>query len=132
MELKRWVLRGAVVGLVVLGMGGRLLMRVIAHREHRPVMVFTIPGTLTVIFAGTVAGIGAGLIYYMLRRFIRERWIRTVLFVLICGLIAWRGVHGLLPVPQLMFMGLALIFLVIMDAMGRRIPRVAGQSSVTT
>jgi hypothetical protein len=131
MELRRWLSRGALTGLIVLGAGGRLLMRVIAHREHRPAMVFTVPGSLTVLFAGTVAGLAAGLIYYLLRRFVRASWIRTFAFVLICGLIAWRGVHGLLVVPQLMFMALALAFLIIMDVMGRRSPPIAGQSSAT-
>ena len=132
MELKRWILRGGVVGLLVLGIGGRLLMRVIAHREHRPVMEFTIPGTLTVLFAGTVAGLAAGLIYYLLRRFVQASWVRTIGFVAICGLIAWRGVHGLLLVPQLMFMALALVFLAIIDVMGRRIPVAATESPAVT
>lgn len=129
MELKRWVLRGGLLGLVVLGVGGRVLMRIIAHREQRPEMVFTIPGTLTVIFAGTVAGLAAGLIYYLLRRFVRAAAIRTALFLIICGFIAWRGVHGLLLVPQLMFMTLALVFLVIVDLMGRRASRQTPQSA---
>ena len=132
MELRRWILRGGVVGLLVLGIGGRLLMRLIAHREHRPVMEFTVPGTLTVVFAGTVAGLVAGLIYYLVRRFVRESWVRTVVFVVICGLIAWRGVHGLLPVPQLMFMGLALVFVIIMDVMGRRTPVFSIRSPAAT
>ncbi|HKR09875.1 MAG TPA: hypothetical protein VJS39_11835 [Gemmatimonadaceae bacterium] len=131
MELRRWLLRGAVVGLLVLGIGGRLLMRVMAHREHRPVMVFTVPGTVAVVLAGTVSGLAAGLIYYLVRRFVRESWARTAVFVIICGLIAWRGVHGLLLVPQLMFMALALVFLIIMDAMGRRTP-VASRSPAPT
>ncbi|HEX6627570.1 MAG TPA: hypothetical protein VF105_06425 [Gemmatimonadaceae bacterium] len=129
MELRRWLLRGAAVGLIVLGIGGRLLMRVIAHREHRPEMVFTVPGTLTVLIAGTVAGLAGGLIYYLLRRFVRSGAIRTVLFLIACGLLAWRGVHGLLLAPQLMFMGLALVFIVIIDAMGRRSPVVTTQTS---
>jgi hypothetical protein len=35
MQLKRWLVRGALVGLIVLGIGGRLLMRLVAHIEHR-------------------------------------------------------------------------------------------------
>lgn len=56
-----------------------------------------------------------------MRRFIRKRWLRTATFVAICELVVWRGVHGLLPVPQLMFMTLALIYLAIIDTMGRRV-----------
>jgi hypothetical protein len=132
MELRRWLLRGAVAGLIVLGIGGRLLMRVIAHREHRPEMVFTVPGTVTVLFAGTVAGLAAGLIYYLLRRFVHSSGRQTAVFILVCGLIAWRGVHGVLLVPQLMFMGLALVFLVIMIAMGRRSSVGTTQTSAPT
>ena len=132
MEFRRWLLRGALAGLIVLGVGGRLLMRVIAHREHRPEMVFTVPGTLTVILAGTVSGLGAGLLYYLLRRFVRADWVRTIAFVIICGLVAWRGVHGLWLVPQLMFMALALLFLIIVDAIGRRSPLEPAQSSPAT
>jgi len=132
MELRRWLFRGALAGFVVLGVGGRLLMRVIAHREHRPVTVFTVPGTLTVLFAGTVAGLAAGLIYYLVRRFVRDSWLRTAVFVIVCGFIAWRGVHGLLMVPQLMFMALAAIFLIIIDVIGRRSPFVPRHSSAAT
>ncbi len=56
MDLRSWLIRGALIGLVVLGIGGRLLMRVIAHMEGR-VPVFTTQGSLTVVFAGTVAGV---------------------------------------------------------------------------
>ena len=121
MQLRYWLTRGALVGLVVLGIGGRLLMRVVAHMEHRPVFVFTIEGTLTVVLAGALSGLLAGFIYYLVRRFIRKRWLRTATFVAICELVVWRGVHALLPVPQLMFMTLALIYLAIIDTMGRRV-----------
>lgn len=118
MGLRSDLLRGAVLGLLILGIGGRLLMRVIAHMEGR-VPAFTLPGSLTVVFAGTVAGAFAGLIYYLLRRFVSDPWLRTGAFVVICELISWRGVHGLLPLPQAMFMTLALVYLVIVDALGR-------------
>ena len=128
MELRYWLVRGAVVGLIVLGVGGRLLMRVIAHMEHRPAMVLTLGGTLTVVFAGTVAGLFSGLIYYLARRFLTKPWLRTLVFVAGCELIAWRGVHGLLPIPQAMFMTLALVYLVIIDAMGRKVGRGMGEA----
>jgi hypothetical protein len=121
MELKRWLIRGALVGLIVLGIGGRLLMRVVAHMEHRPLFVLTVEGTLTVVLAGTVAGLFAGLIYYLARRFLRQAWLRTLAFGVICELVTWRGVHATLPVTQVMFMSLALVYLVIIDTMGRRV-----------
>jgi hypothetical protein len=119
MELRSWLIRSSLVGLVVLGIGGRLLMRIIAHMEGRT-PVFTARGSATVVFTGTVAGTLAGLIYYLLRRFVRRPWIRTTLFIAICEVVTWRGVHELLPKPQLMFMTLALVYLVVVDVMGHR------------
>jgi hypothetical protein len=71
------------------------------------------------VLAGTLAGLLAGLIYYLLRRFVRNPWIRTAAFIAIGELVSWRGVHGLLPLPQAMFMALALLYLLIVDALGR-------------
>jgi hypothetical protein len=119
MELRSDLVRGTLLGLLILGIGGRLLMRVIAHMEGR-VPVFTPEGTVAVVFYGTVAGVFSGLIYHLLRRFVHKPWARTVAFVAICELISWRGVSGLLPVPKAMFMALALVFLVIVDILGRR------------
>jgi hypothetical protein len=119
-ELGSWLIRGALVGLAVLGIGGRLVMRVIAHMENRAILVFTFSGTATVLFAGTIAGALAGLIYSLLRRFVGRPWLLTLLFVAICEMITWRGVHELLPRPQLIFMALALVYLIIVDVMGRR------------
>ncbi len=127
MGLRSDLIRGTVLGLIILGIGGRLLMRVIAHMEGRT-PVFTASGSVTVVFAGTVAGAFSGLVYHLLRRFVGNPWIRTAAFILICELISWRGVSGLLPLPQAMFMSLALVYLVIVDLLGRRSPRPDYQS----
>jgi hypothetical protein len=127
MELRSDLIRGTLLGLIILGIGGRLLMRIIAHMEGR-IPVFTPQGSVTVVFAGTVAGAFAGLIYHLLRRFVRKPWVRTAAFIAICELISWRGVSGLLPLPQVMFMTLALVYLVVIDLLGRRSPRRAYQS----
>ena len=111
-------LRSALLGAIILGIGGRLLMRVIAHMEGR-VPVFTPQGSLNVVFMATIAGLLAGLIYHLLRRFVRKPWLRTLAFITICEIVAWRGVHGLLPRPQAMFLALALVYLVLSDIMGR-------------
>src|SRR4026208_2550441 len=94
-------------------------MRVVAHMEGR-VPVCPPEGSAAVVFYGTVAGAFSGLIYHLLRRFVHKPWIRTVAFIAICELVAWRGVSGLLPVPKAMFMALALGYLVIVDFLGRR------------
>lgn len=120
MRFRSDLIRGTLLGLLILGIGGRLLMRVIAHMEGRA-PVFTADGSIAVVFFGTVAGAFSGLIYYLSRRFVREPWVRTVAFITSCELVSWRGVSGLLPVPQAMFMTLALVFLVAMDLLGRRL-----------
>lgn len=117
--LRSDLIRGTLLGLVILGIGGRLLMRVVAHMEGR-VPAFTPEGSVAVVFYGTVAGAFSGLIYNLLRRVVHKPWIRTAAFIAICELISWRGVSGLLPVPKAMFMTLALAFLVIVDFLGRR------------
>jgi hypothetical protein len=119
MELRSSLVRATLLGLVILGIGGRLLMRVAAHMEGRA-PAFTIEGTVAVIFYGTVAGVFAGIVYYVLGRFVTSSWIRTTLFFVICGMISWRGVHGLQPVQQAIFMALALFYLVSVDLLGRR------------
>ena len=119
MELRSDLVRGTFLGLVILGIGGRLIMRVIAHMEGR-VPVFTPEGSVAVVLWGTLAGALSGLIYHVLRRFVHMPWMRTVAFIAICELVSWRGVSGLLPVPKAMFMALALVFLVIVDILGRR------------
>lgn len=119
MGLRSSLIRATLLGLVVLGIGGRVLMRVAAHLEGRA-PAFTIDGTVAVIFYGTVAGAFAGIVYYVLARFVASDLGRTAAFLIICGLVSWRGVHGLLPIQQAMFMALALAYLVIVDVVGRR------------
>ena len=118
-EMSFWLLRGAATGLIVLGIGGRALMRVVAHMEHRPQLVLTLGGTLTVIFAGAVAGLVAGFICFLARVLFRQRVIRTLVFIVAVELIVWRGVNGLLPVPQLMFLGLGATFIAVLLSLGR-------------
>jgi hypothetical protein len=118
MELRSDLIRATLLGLIILGIGGRLLMRVIAHMEGR-VPVFTPEGSIAVVFYGAVAGAFSGVIYHLLRRFVRKPWVRIAAFIAICELVAWRGVSGLLPLPQAMFMALALAYLVIVEVLGR-------------
>lgn len=117
-QLRSDLIRGTVLGLLILGVGGRLLMRVVAHMEGRA-PIFTPEGSIAVAFYGAIAGAFSGLIYYLLWRFVRTPWVRIATFIMICELISWRGVSGLLPRPQAMFMTLALAYLVTMVVLGR-------------
>lgn len=119
MELRSNLIRATLLGLVILGIGGRVLMRVVAEIQGQP-PILTLGGTLTVVFYGAVSGAFTGLVYYLLGRFVEKSWLRTTAFIVICGLVAWRGVNGLVPLSQALFMALALVYLVIVDVLGRR------------
>lgn len=55
-------LAGGVAGLLILGIGGRLVMSLIAWRAAIPVG-YSVGGTLEVIITGVLFGLGGGLIY---------------------------------------------------------------------
>lgn len=119
MDFRSTLIRATLLGLVILGVGSRLLMRVVAHMEGRA-PAWTPEGSAAVIFYGAVAGAFSGLIYYLVQRFVEHPAMRTIAFLGICGLVSWRGVHGVVPVQQAMFMALAIGYLVIIDFLGRR------------
>jgi len=118
MDFRSTLIRATLLGFLILGIGSRLLMRVVALMQGTP-GGWTFEGTLTVVLLGTVSGLGAGVIYYLLRRFVDRAWVRTAAFIAICGLISWRGVHGVPPVQQTMFMALAVAYLILVDILGR-------------
>ena len=110
----RSALIGAIIGLPILGVGGRGLMRVIAHMEGR-VPVLTLGGTVTVIFAGTMFGVAAGAVHGIMRRFIHNIIARNILFLLVAIAFTWRAVNELLPRPRLMFFALTLVFAIVLE-----------------
>ncbi len=118
MDLRSDLIRATLLGFVILGIGSRLLMRVVALMQGSAPS-WTFGGTVTVVALGTVSGFAAGLIYNVLRRFVHNPSARTAAFLAICGLISWRGVHGVPVVQQAMFMTLAFVYLVIVDVLGR-------------
>ena len=118
MDFRSILIRATLLGFLMLGIGSRLLMRVVALMQGTP-PGWTFGGTMTVIFLGTVSGFVAGIIYYLLQRFVDKGWVRTAAFIVICGLISWRGVHGVPPVQQAMFMALAIAYLMVVDILGR-------------
>src|SRR5215212_1665212 len=110
----RSALLGAAVGFPILGVGGRGLMRIIAHMEGR-VPAFSFGGTMTVVFAGTMAGLAGGAVHGMMRRYIQGVAIRNILFVLISIAFTWRAVNELLPLPRLMFVALTLLYALVLE-----------------
>jgi hypothetical protein len=114
------VVVGAVVGLIVLGVGGRILMRIIAHWEGRQ-PVLSPDGTLTVVTMGTIAGTAAGIIYGLLRRFIKSYPLQIVAFFVFCVVVTLYGVKELLVRPKLLFVGLTLVYCAIVAAVSSKV-----------
>jgi hypothetical protein len=110
----RSALAGAAIGLVILGVGGRVIMRVIAHWEGR-VPAFTPSGTFTVVTLGALAGLAAGVVHGLLRRFVTQTVIRVALFVVFCVAFTWHGANALLPRPRLTFVALTLAYVVVLE-----------------
>ena len=115
----RSALMGAAIGLLILGTGGRALMRVIAHWEGR-VPVLTVGGTLTVLFAATMAGLAAGVVHGLLKRFVQNSIIRNAIFAIVCVIFTWRAVNVLLPRPRLMFVALTLVYVMVFELVMRK------------
>ena len=112
------VLAGALVGFVVLGIGGRVMMRIVAHWEGR-VPVLT-SGTLTVLLMGTVAGAAAGVVHGLLRLFIANSPSRIAAFLAFCVLFTLYGVHDLLLRPMLLFVAISVVYAITVDLVIQR------------
>jgi hypothetical protein len=118
-SVARSALIGAAIGIPLLGIAGRILMRVIAHWEGR-VPVLTAGGTFTVIFAGTMFGLAGGAVHGLLKHFIRHAVARNTVFVIIAILLTWRAVNVLLPRPRLMFVALTLVYAIVLELVMNR------------
>jgi hypothetical protein len=80
---------GAIVGLVVGGFGGRVAMRLIAIWQGRTPM-WSVSGSLTVVFVATLFGIGAGVLYAFVRPHLPGRGLaRALLFGVGIQVIGW-------------------------------------------
>lgn len=111
---------GAAVGLIVLGVGGRVAMRAIALANNTP-PGFTIGGTATVILLGVLSGVGGGLLYTLLQLLVpRPRFLRSALFGVVLVLLTLRGLRPIQPLALEWFMPLALGYGAIVDVVYTR------------
>jgi hypothetical protein len=110
----RSAIAGAVTGLIVLGIGGRTIMRVIAHWEGR-VPVLTPSGTFTVVTMGVLAGLAGGVVHGLLQRFVPRTPIRILVFSVVCVAFTYHAVNVLLPRPRLMFVALTLVYIAALE-----------------
>jgi hypothetical protein len=118
-----WVLvplLGVGLGTAILGIGGRIVMRVIAH-ETNVAPGFTLGGTMTVVGLGAVSGLAGGLIYAVLARFLPNRAIvRSLLFGVILVLITLRGLSPATALSISLFMPLVVLYGALIDYAYRR------------
>jgi len=104
--LKRFttaVVAGAATGALFLGVGGRLAMHAFALATARSAG-FTVRGSLNVVFAGAIAGAIGGLLLAVIARFLpQQRWLRGVLFGVVCYVIATPGFRPPRPLVFVLF-----------------------------
>lgn len=116
--LEPWLfglLLGGGVGLLVLGIAGRIAMRAIAVASNTP-PGFSVGGTATVVFLGAASGLSGGLIYSLLHTVLpRRRLVRSALFALALVLLTLRGLRPVQPLALSWFMPLALAYGAIID-----------------
>lgn len=90
---------GIALGLLILGIGGRIAMRVIAHATN-VAPGFSFGGTMTVVFMGGVSGAAGGAIYAILARFMPNGGaLRSLMFGVILVLLTLRGLSPATPCP---------------------------------
>jgi hypothetical protein len=106
----RAILTGAIIGLPVLGGGGRLAMRLIAMLTGVP-SAFSFEGTLTVLLAGAGSGAAAGAIHEGLGVVLCERpRLRDLAFLLILAALTLRGLNPVRLLPLLAFAPVMALF----------------------
>ena len=120
----RRLLLGGWLGLLVLGIGGRLVMRAIALATGAP-PAFNLGGTLTVVGSGIAAGVAGAVLYTasdaVARRVPRaQRVVRGGLFVLLLALVTMRGLQGTPPGPSAAFWPLVAVYAALFLVLARR------------
>ncbi len=89
---------GAVLGTVILGIGGRIAMRIIGTLQGLP-PGFSWGGTMTVVFLGAVSGAAGGIVLALSRKlFPTSRVARGALY---WGALLLLTLNGLKPIDQL-------------------------------
>lgn len=118
-----WVftpLLGVALGLTILGIGGRVAMRAIAHATN-VAPAFSLGGTMTVVAMGALAGAAGGLIYAILARFVpNQSVVRSLLFGVILVLLTLRGLSPVTALSLGLFLPLTLLYGALVDYAYRR------------
>ncbi len=121
----RWLfalLAGSTIGLLVLGVGGRVAMYGVAVATHRP-PIWTIEGTTTVLLFGLWIGAAAGLLRCAAACWLPSRlpeWSRTASFAVICVMLGLRGISPFSGLTLALFLPVVVTYVVGVELAWRR------------
>ena len=100
---------GSVLGFLILGIGSRLGMRVIAHAQNQPAG-FSLGGSMTVVFLGLVTGVAMAAIFLVCRILFPSRpWLRSAVFWIVCLALTLRGLNPVSVLTASVFIPLVLL-----------------------
>jgi hypothetical protein len=116
------VVYGAALGTLILGVGGRLAMRVISMATSGATG-FSFGGTLTVVFLGAASGGAAGAILSVTRAFLC-RWpaAQAITFWLLLVAITLRGLRPLDTLRVALFLPLVVLMGILLQIVTRERP----------
>jgi hypothetical protein len=119
--VKRELLTGLIAGALFLGLGGRIVMRVVAIQEGR-VPTWTPEGVVAVTLYGTAFGILGAVIHLVLLKFVPARTrLREGIFLIVLMLITLRGLNGqMVPAAGLFVVTTFLYWLTLLGISYRR------------
>ena len=113
-SVTRSALAGAAVGFVILGIAAASSCALLCALGRQGTRVHP-SGTFTVVMMGLLAGLAAGVVHGLLRRFVTWTVIRIALFVVFCVAFTWHGANALLPRPRLSFVALTLAYVAVLE-----------------
>jgi hypothetical protein len=107
---------GAVVGLLVLGLGGRLAMAAIQLQTAGD-SSWSLGGTMIVVFLGGVSGLAGAVMWLASERVARRvgaAWVGYLLLAALLGLVTMRGLRGTATVGAFYFYPLVAVYAVLL------------------
>ena len=122
---------GALLGAVILGVGGRLAMRGISLMEARPLQL-SLGGTMRVILAGGIVGTLAACLRACIATFLPVRVsprTRTALYVVLVGALAVVGLTPLTVHRLALFLPVVGVFVLAVELCWRRWARPIGAAT---
>ena len=105
---------GAALGLLILGVGGRIAMAYVTI-ESGGNPAFTLGGTMTVVLLGAVSGLAGAVIALACRWLVRRmpdnvQWLQYILLAALLGLVTARGLRGTEQPGAEWFWGLVAVY----------------------